>query len=143
MSIRPLLITFVLGLAGCGSSARLAPVSGKVTLDGQPLANAHIAFQPMAATGTDAGAGGSYAVTDTQGQYTLHTFEGDQPGAAVGKHRVEINPKTESSDAEPRLHSAKPPVIVPAKYNRLSELTFDVPAAGSSAANFDLTSRQP
>jgi hypothetical protein len=36
---------------GCGVISNTPPVSGVITLDGQPLANAHIAFQPEATGG--------------------------------------------------------------------------------------------
>jgi hypothetical protein len=123
-------------LVGCQGGAKVAPVSGVVTLDGKPLANAHIVFQPMASGGkTDAGTG-SYALTDTNGAYTLRLADNDQQGAVIGKHRVEINLKVESDDrANPQR---PPPKVLPAKYNRNTELQFEVKPGGSTAANFDL-----
>jgi hypothetical protein len=124
-----------LGAAGCHRSAGLAPVSGKITLDGKPLAGAHIVFQPE----TDAKApdiGGSYAFTNDNGQYTLHTFEGDHAGAALGAHRVQINLKIDT-EGFPR-----PPVkTLPPQYNSQSQLQFEVKPGGTDAANFDLKSR--
>ena len=128
-------------LAGCGASGGFVPVSGKVTLDGQPLANAHVAFQPLSKPGTDTPGVGSYAVTGADGGFIMHSAENDQPGAVEGKHRVEINLKSDSSDADPRLRASQPKVVLPLKYNRQSELTFEVPAGGSSAANFELKSQ--
>ena len=64
--MRPSLPFLALALslaAGCGRDG-VAPVSGRVTLNGQPLANVHVSFQPIAA-GTDLNSGGgSYAFTD-------------------------------------------------------------------------------
>jgi hypothetical protein len=135
------LAALALFAAGCGTAEKLAPVSGKVTLDGKPLAGAHVAFQPLATKGNDSPGGGSFGVTDTSGSFTLVTFEGDQPGAVVGKHRVEINAMATSSDTDPRLRAAQPKVVVPMKYNRKSELTFEVPPGGTTEANFDLKSQ--
>jgi hypothetical protein len=102
----PLLLLVLLS-GGCGQ-ARLAPVTGKVTLDDAPLANVHVTIQPQAAGGQDAGSG-SYAVTAADGTYTLRTIEGDRPGAVIGKHRVEIDAPTDTtSDADRRATVAGP-----------------------------------
>src|SRR5206468_11403323 len=99
-------------LAGCGGDA---PVSGVVTLDGKPLANAHVVFQPEATSGKTNVGTGSYGVTDSNGAYTLRVADSDRAGAVVGKHRVEINLKVESDDRDPRT---RPPAkVLPPKYN--------------------------
>jgi hypothetical protein len=125
---------------GCGGGSKVAPVSGAVTLDGKPLANAHIAFQPEATKGSQNAGVGSYAVTDASGKYTLQTFDNDKPGAVVGTHRVEISIKrAETDDRDPKT---RPPVKdLPAKYNRNTELQFKVEPSGSTSANFDLKSQ--
>ena len=135
------LLTFVIfASAGCGKS-RVAPVSGRVTLDGKPLAGVHVGFQPIAKAGSINPGGGSYAVTDSGGQFTLLLVEGEQPGAMVGQHRVEITAKSEAPPANVDFAKRPPPkVFVPAKYSRNSDLTFDVPSGGTSAANFELKS---
>lgn len=75
-------------LPGCGPgvpSDRPAtyPVSGTVTMDGQPVANATLSFQLSDASRGAAG------VTDDQGRYDLTTFEpGD--GAVPGEYLVAI-----------------------------------------------------
>ena len=85
----PLCAALVAVAAGCGGE-KLAPVSGVVTLDGAPLADASVTFQPVAQGGIDAGSG-SYAKTDAEGRYTLRTVTGDRRGAVVGKHVVRIS----------------------------------------------------
>ena len=67
----------VLGSLGCGDAKNkgpqldLAPVAGTVTLDGQPLADADVAFYlEGAATPGYYGSGGK---TDAQGRYALQT----------------------------------------------------------------------
>src|SRR5262249_26982426 len=120
--------------AGCNSGAKIVPVSGTVTLDGKPLVNAHVAFQPIASGVRKGGSVGSYAVTEEGGRFTLRSFTDDQPGAAVGKHRVEIDLKVESDDA-PRGNKP-PPKHLPARYNRDTELEYEVPPGGATAANF-------
>ena len=122
--------------AGCGR-AGVAPVSGRVTLNGQPLANVHVSFQPAAAGKDHNPGGGSYAITDANGRFTLRLVEGDAPGAVVGRHRVEITPRNSDDDIDRRGKGAV--AGVPARYNRNSDLTFDVPAGGTDKADFSLT----
>jgi hypothetical protein len=125
---------------GC-STSKVAPVSGRVTLDGKPLAGVHVSFQPIARTGETNPGGGSYAITDSDGQFTLLLVEGEQPGAFIGRHRVEITARGEAPPANVDFARRPPPkVFVPEKYSRNSELTFEVPSGGTTAANFDLKS---
>ena len=81
-------ISVFLGLnLGCGDS-RLAPVSGVVTLDGKPVANVVVSFQP-ASEGADPDFNpGSGGTTDVEGRYELSTREGN--GAVVGEHTVTL-----------------------------------------------------
>jgi hypothetical protein len=134
---------FVLLLAaGCGD--RVAPVSGRVTLDGRPLANAFVTFQPLA-RGKDINPGpGSAGKTDADGRYTLQVVGRKSKGAIVGPHRVAIvayarDLPRNTDDFNPNL----PPQIVPARYNSETELLVDVPAGGTDAADFDLTRKPP
>jgi len=127
-------------VVGCGGSGgKVAPVTGTVTLDGKPLANALVAFQPMATPGKPNAGMGSTGITDANGKYTLKTVDTDRSGAVVAKHSVMITMKPESSD----LDVPRPPqkALLPAKYNHQSELQFDVQPGGTDAANFDLKSR--
>jgi hypothetical protein len=124
--------------AGCGPGIKVAPVSGVVTLDGKPLANAHLAFQPQAAKGTVNAGTGSYAISDANGAYALRLADTDRPGAVVASHRVEINLRNEADDRDPRTRP--PQKTLPVKYNRDSVLTFEVTAGGADKANFDLVS---
>jgi hypothetical protein len=126
--------------AGCGPGYGTAPVSGRITLDGQPLAGASVTFQPMAKDGISSTLGmGSYGATDAEGRYSLKLIESDAPGAAVGAHRVQVSLPVENagSDASSGRASDK----VPSRYRGVdSELIFTVPDDGTSEANFDLQS---
>ena len=132
--------SFVILSTGC-SSSNIAPVSGRVTLDGKPLAGVHVGFQPIAKPGEMNPGGGSYALTDSDGQYKLLLVEGEQPGAVVGRHRVEITARSEIPANIDVAKRPPPKVFVPAKYSQKSELTFEVPSGGTVAANFELTSQ--
>lgn len=120
-----------LGAVGCGSGP--APVSGVVTLDGQPVEGVSVSFTPAAGDGD--GIGGSYGKTDAQGKYALKTVIGDRAGAAPGKHKVVIS----LSKPDPKNPEGAEKNLIPAKYNTKSDLTFDVPASGTDKADFTLT----
>jgi hypothetical protein len=130
-------------VAGCGDRApRIAPVSGRVTLDGKPLGKGSITFVPTATKENQAPGPTAQALTDADGRYQL-SVDVSTPGAVVGKCRIYIttllsDPATDDRDAggpRPKVRDR-----VPAKYNQGTELTFDVPPTGTDQANFDLTS---
>src|SRR6516225_8257358 len=114
----------LLGIGGC-SSDNIAPVSGRVTLDGQPAANVRVTFQPLGSAENPNPGPGSYAVTNADGHYALTVVGTNRLGAIVGKHRVSIQsshgPNQEFPDAPPT--PAKP---IPKEYNKESTLQFDV-----------------
>jgi hypothetical protein len=132
-------VILLLLVAGCGQN--VAPVSGRITLDEKPLANATVIFQPNS---DDPNPGpGSQGKTDKNGEFTLKLMkEGSAMGAIVGKHKVTITAYEGHDGSVPSSGSdmkfAKR--IVPDEYNAKSTLTFDVPAGGSASANFDLKS---
>ena len=73
-----------LALSGCGPGRPATiPVSGSVTLDGQPVAAATVLFQPVS------GVPGR-AITAADGSFTLTTFT-DGDGAIVGRHQVAVS----------------------------------------------------
>ena len=76
-------------LVGCGDSGSNAPVSGVVTLDGNPLSGIRVTFYPEPATGNSAPGPYSTAVTDSEGKFSL-VDRYDSPGAMVWKHKVEF-----------------------------------------------------
>jgi len=134
-------LALVLAL-GCGPGKKFVPVSGKVTLNGKPLANATVSFQPIGEAGAIEAGVGSVAKTNEQGEFTLKASTGEM-GALVGKHRVIIscpNPKIGDDDARPPRGGWPLADKVPSRYNAESKETFDVPAAGTDKADFLLTS---
>jgi len=137
-----LLLGLALSLAlGC-SSQKFAPVSGKVTLNGKALANATVSFQPIAPPKKMEAAPGSAGKTNENGEYTLKLTSGEK-GAWVGKHQVRIsalNPEIGEGDARPPRGGWPLADKVPKQYNAETTLTFEVPAGGTNAANFDLKS---
>jgi hypothetical protein len=142
MSFRLCVAALLLGVVGCGSS-NYAKVSGRVTLDGRPLEGAHVIFQPIGQPGDLNSCSGSYAITQSDGSYSLKLVVGDAKGAVVGKHRVEISVRDGSNSAVLDLSMPKPipKDKLPERYNNSSELTFDVPRGGTKVANFELESK--
>jgi hypothetical protein len=115
------LLLFVL-LAGCSKSGpEVAPVSGHVTLDGRPLENADVVFQPEGAKSP------SYGRTDAEGYYELGYKRG-VPGAIIGEHTVSIYVSPEVV--------AKPPRIAKTEIRRTVESGED------NVFNFDVTSEK-
>ena len=126
-----LLAVMVLCTLGCGSGGpAMGQVSGKVTLDGQPLANATIEFRPR--EGRPSG-----ATTDASGDYTLQ-FTAHKTGVLIGEHTVKITTEGEIEDPETG-ETTEVPERVPAKYNAETTLTATV-SGGKNTINFELTS---
>jgi len=125
-------------LAGCsGGPHKVAPVSGRVTLNGQPLAHAAVTFQPVATEGNLNPGPGSGGFTDSNGRYILKLTGMETKGAVVGKHMVRINlaPQDNSADDKPKRYKD-----LPAQYNKKTKLKYDVPPGGTDSADFQLTS---
>src|SRR5690348_3494968 len=90
-------------LAGCGGrDVELVEVSGRVTLDGQPLpAGGTIYFAPYEASGANP-LRPSQATFASDGHYEAHAFD-DASGLLPGKYRVGVHcwevPPSESGPA--------------------------------------------
>jgi len=101
-------------IAGCGGDdLRLAPVTGVVTLDDEPVAGAAVLFMPV-----DGGPVAT-ASTDENGRFTLSTT--NRVGAVIGEHRVSVN-KSEIHglvDGMPGPDGIRIEWIVPEKYSRV------------------------
>jgi hypothetical protein len=117
------------------------PVSGQITMDGKPLADVSVVFQPTASGIIGEMPPASRGKTDAQGRYQLATVEGNRRGALVGTHVVTI------SDVEfnPDLTKDDRVVVksrIPERYRANSELRFEVkPGAGHTDADFKLLSK--
>jgi hypothetical protein len=142
--LRVLIFLFVAVVAGCGPKPiRVARVGGRVTLDGKPLPKASVTFVPMASKENLNPGPTAQGMTDSEGRYQL-SVDPSTPGAVVGKCRIYIttrlsDPAIDDRDAGGPVRSL-PRDKVPQKYNTGTGLEFDVPPAGTTEANFDLTS---
>jgi len=127
-----LLISGCLALSalGCGNSSGRYPVSGDVTLKGQPLASGAIVFE-----GADGSRGGT---TITDGKYSLPAAQGLLPGAytvrvsAVQSPEVTGPPGPEAVAIE-RANKD----VVPDEFNARSTLKLEV--GPDKSDDFDIT----
>jgi hypothetical protein len=152
----------VLATAGCGGGPKIAEVSGVVTLNGKPYPGAIVSFQPVGTKENPNPGRGSVGETDENGRFTL-TYDGEESGALVGKHRVRIFTKigaeipdtegdpvaaaavSKAAEASAKAARAKGKRNVmgmttmepiPIEWNENSTKEFDVPREGTTEANF-------
>ena len=124
---------------GCDSGPQRASITGRVTLDGEPLEKGVIVFQPDKQTKSPSSGGdivsGTYQVLQAK-------------GPMVGVFRVEISALRKSGRKIPAGSPAPPGTMVdeyvdaiPAKYTgESSTLTAEI-KAGNNVYNFELSSK--
>ena len=148
----------ILSFAGCGDSS-IAPVSGKVTVDGEPVEGIRLVFSPIQIEGQENPGPWSSGLTNSAGEYTLVTRYKDS-GAAVGQHTVafvyddmsniegykELRREAKQEGDKAAFEEAQKNI---AEYEARQKTrpkssgddyteTFEVPSGGTSEANFDL-----
>jgi hypothetical protein len=114
----------LLALAGCGGASNVGKVTGKVTFDSRPLADALVTFSP-----TTEGGSSSLGKTDSSGVYTLNYSAGVR-GAEIGENSVTISTLTQGKEK------------VPMEYNTQTKLKADV-KSGSNTFDWDLKGGGP
>jgi hypothetical protein len=118
-------------LAGCGdSSSNLLPVSGKVTVDGQPLTTGSVSFRPEKGSASSQEPGGDI---DEEGEY--HVFTAGKEGAPPGRYRVLVV-AVDPNDLKKKFPYGKRTSFVNPKYSdpKKTDLVIEVspsPAAGA------------
>ena len=125
----------LLFMAGCGpADSKRASVSGRVTFNGEPLAEGAITFTPHARNeGPPAGG------TIRDGEYSI----GYEKGPVIGKNRVEISAFRETGKTitigygPGATDMAERVETIPAKYNENSELIEDL-IPGPNTIDFEL-----
>ena len=116
----------VLTILGCSRSHQppLGIVSGTVTLDGVPLANAIVRFTPTGPGRTSEG------ISDADGHYRL-VYLRAIPGANIDQHTVRITTASEENGGRE---------LLPPRYHSRTELEARV-VSGSNDLDFALRSQ--
>lgn len=92
-----LVSAFVLAHSGCSQGkspiGKTYPVSGKVTVDGQPLTTGTVSFKPDYSKG-NVSKYNAFGTIDSQGNYKLVTTwnQGSKEGAPPGWYKVSVSP---------------------------------------------------
>ena len=126
----------LVGLSGCGGGGReTVEVTGTVTLDGQPVADAAVMF-----SGPDGGSPAT-TMTDATGHFTVQAAPGSN-GVAVSKLQTSGNAAVGGDGLMPATGAvAVPQSLVPKKYAdfRTSGLIVEV-ASGMDQVKLELSS---
>jgi hypothetical protein len=130
-----LLAATIVAVAGCSQSVsdRIV-VEGKVSYNGEPVANGQIYFYP-----TEENPGPVSGGPIKDGKYVAQA----RGGVPLGKHRVEITAFRPMKTSGATLSEGMPPEqYLPSQFNQRSELTALVePAPNPKSLDFDLQSR--
>lgn len=129
-------------LPACSKAIKTEGVTGVVTYNGEPLADATVKFIPTDGTGSQ-----SYGKTNEKGEYKLQTLLGAaDAGTTPGEYKVTVDciETVETGNMIEENGETKPETVaeslIPAKYNNAetSGLTATV-APGDNTINFDLS----
>ncbi len=121
-------VCFALPLFGCGLGGPTTyEVTGTVTLDGEPIADAQIVFRAVD------GSEGSWAGKVTDGEYAVQSTPGKKRVEITATREIHVKVASDSGEGELNYE-----MYVPEKYNRQSELTREVTADGDNHFDFAL-----
>src|SRR5262249_24487766 len=124
-------------IAGCSGTVdgrpKVVPVSGRVLFNGQPLEGAHVTFTNPAAKRS------AYGQTDSDGRFTLTTFERND-GAVPGKQQVSVTKVKWTKQHDPnvdRTTITNPKAGAPERRWVIPERYGDVATSGLTAEVMD------
>lgn len=129
---------------GCGDGSKIVPVSGTITLDGEPLRGKSIEFIPSGDT-RSTGAGGN---TDENGHYELLAVKPgattDVKGIAPGSYKVIVKEPIMPIDfPESDVNSQEPTVAVGIPTPKKGKRRSTIPALYSDINRTPLTATVP
>jgi hypothetical protein len=131
-----LTLGMVVSFCGCGGppadAPEAAPVKGRVTRKGQPLAGVSVIYTPVVAA---EGKGASNATTDADGYYVL-IYNRNLDGAVPGEHNVNLIEGDGISNEDETTKDPNEVVIPKDKANH--KVTVPPEGLDGGAANFDL-----
>jgi hypothetical protein len=122
-------------ISGCSDAPfDMAPVTGKVTIDGQPFSQGKVMFAPIASGKSREAGRPSFGLLQPDGTFELGAYEpGD--GAVVGEHWVTVIRIEPEANADAPLDPAAPPAPKPGgpkPFSRLPVPTKVTVAAGDN-----------
>jgi hypothetical protein len=120
-------------VSGCSSSddgrMKVYPVSGKVTVGGQPAAGAQVVFYGATPELTGPGTVAPAGTTDENGAFTLRSYEAGD-GAPAGKFKVTVIWPEPTPEGAGEMFQAKDRLNGQYDSPDKSNLTVDVPEGG-------------
>ena len=135
------MIVAVVGCGAGGASGSREPISGTVTVDGQPLDRGYLVFEPKSGQPTQSGgmiSAGTFSVPAEKGAdpgtYSVAIFAEAKPPATTAEPGT---PEYEQAMAA----SQGDQIAIPEKYNVKTELTAEVKAGGENTFTFDLSTK--
>jgi hypothetical protein len=126
--LRLVLLVVAAALTGCGGPESL---SGTVTLDGEPLTEAAVAFFPQGSN-----AESIVGMTDKDGRFVITPAAGST--IAYGKYKVIVTKRAEATPAQIEAFIV-PDELIPAKYSDLSQTELEVEVNSSASVDLRLT----
>lgn len=142
--VTPIVLLFSGLVIGCGDSGPpRAPVSGTVTLDGEPLKFGYVVLQPPAGVPnrSEIQSDGSYSIPSET------DVEKGLAGAVVGENRVSVYcyEGQRPTATLPAGDVSLGPSLIPVAYTRggMSGLSIDVPPEGIEGHLIELSSKGP
>lgn len=134
-----LILLVAITTIGCGGQSqgppklKTVPVTGVVTYQGKPVADASISLQHLEGKATSLGK------SDASGRFTLSTY-GNQDGAPAGKYKVVVAVST-VKEIEPGVLAPEPPggfkSPIPVRY--ANPATTDIVVEVNEAGKNELT----
>jgi hypothetical protein len=140
--IDTVLIGICLLAPGCGEPGNkhgALPISGAVTVDGEPLKSGYLVFEPKSGQPTQSGGmirDGKFDVPAKNGaapgMYSVAIFaEGEAPATTAAPGTPEYEAATARARGNP----------IPSRYNFNSELTAEVTSSGENVFSFNLNTK--
>lgn len=126
------LVCIVTGIVGCG--AKVVPIEGTVSLDGNPLPDVQVLLDQPDNPSSNSFSG----KTNDSGHFVLQSVHEELRDPVAGTYRVSLTTAVLGRDA--LENTPTPKERIPKQY-RNGKLTFDLPEDGTANADFDLESK--